>query len=1094
MKHEIPSITATPSIETPAPPIREALGDSEIENGELQERLDEVRNWTHEFFESHYPDFPFAADKRFLEYLGAANFQNSNTEKIENLKNEAFERLSQEKSLRLREYSGLLPEKKAEIDPSLTYVFFDEFIAFVENKTSEDPENISKYCGKIGNWIRNIWHVSRITEQLELSQEINLATRSIEVPPLMEYLSPYLAYESAVRLGSTDVQEVQNIASELQALPQGRIMSIIRSLPTFAASVSFDELELPAKDNICVILERLADTDIPAIRFSALNARENVEREMTAQKNHKPAKDFIEKVAVPELEIGVGILNRRLLSDRTLPYEDYTIRKVAADAVAFYDRHSFPQHIAKVPGETLDQLEQSDDSRDWSALEKIKLSLLAHQNLTKREARKFILGISKHFFDENEPSDIDSKARLLHSISETLNEADWKTLLNDLSTIQNFEADAWNDVSALKNEYEARQKDTEESLLRRIKDILTRPASSPEDISTSEAEDLTPLLRTLDTFLETSDFENGVDYIDQWEHDSTNNSASHKAQNEISNLLKRHWKENVEKLEERFREEKQIWGVKSKVWDIGPKKERTEGTLTKLTDKQSGFKDDLLRNIQKYLKDAESSGDLFRVSLMSYDAALEDTTFKPDSKKKQNTSEKELLLRSLHTPEMKNLLGMDFSRLPLRAQVHFLLFRGKEDSAAAERFRLVLEKHPTLSDDIAYSFLATAEGSEYGETILSLAESLDTETLGPILKKYAEITKDADAVADFIRSEFPNLDETETASVAGTVTKNLLRRGRDLLVDLAKNVETDHISLLRKLDDVSAGVELYKKTFRTLYESGKLKNPAEMANTEILTLSPEDLSEKDKEWMRGLYRKSYPESEYSSSFREAIFAGLDKRLEKTGPGTRCHILRRDGKNVSFVFFEDTGTSKDGRTEKFGSSFNVEPEYRSDMVGGAFWDTFLSAEAVGSVITITGDHALPNPVSDFYVNKKGFFGIGMRTVGDRPLPLLQYDEKRNGELFTRKTGMPMTFDLGERIATDGIPDTFDKWISAERTDRNGMEKAIVRKTSEGFLLAYILPNPNDTAKNDVLLIFENPDARMKMIGSREMMRDSEAVSE
>ena len=734
-----------------------------------------------------------------------------------------------------------------------------------------------------------------------------------------------------------------------------------------------------------------------------------------------------------------------MLPDKGLAYQHEMLR-TADDAITVYDENLMPQHIVRVPSETLDRILSSDGKTDWESLE-ISRTLLDRDKKPDNASIKWAVHVMKgELLSDIDPADTETLSEKFMSISSVLSRDQWKALLDGLSEIETCSDEiekAQNADQALFNERIGQEYE------KVVGPIEAR--YSPED-----------------TYLHpnglSKDDKSMIETFDTWRG------------NEIDRIFRN--RVNIRKV---IRRERHITTIERSVNDL----------LRVIRTDRDKFRRDILTFMDISADNAAATGELLHVKPVPYKHLVNDPSIVPFEKKDRDAAS---ILRNLHTPSHADLLGMDFSRLPLRAQVHFLLFRGKEDSAAAERFRLVLEKHPTLKDDIAYSFLATAEGSEYGETILSLAESLDTETLGPILKKYAEITKDADAVADFIRSEFPNLDETETASVAGTVTKNLLRRGRDLLVDLAKNVETDHISLLRKLDDVSAGVELYKKTFRTLYESGKLKNPAEMANTEILTLSPEDLSEKDREWMRGLYRKSYPESEYSSSFREAIFAGLDKRLEKTGPGTRCHILRRDGKNVSFVFFEDTGTSKDGRTEKFGSSFNVEPEYRSDMVGGAFWDTFLSAEAVGSVITITGDHALPNPVSDFYVNKKGFFGIGMRTVGDRPLPLLQYDEKRNGELLTRKTGMPMTFDLGERIATDGIPDTFDKWISAERTDRNGMEKAIVRKTSEGFLLAYILPNPNDTAKNDVILIFENPDARMKMIGSREMMRDSEAVSE
>ncbi|MEI7749637.1 MAG: hypothetical protein WCJ25_01390, partial [Candidatus Moraniibacteriota bacterium] len=920
MKYEIQNVISKLSVETPTPPVREASGDSINESGELQERLDAVRNWTRDVLESNYPKFEPLTENRFLDFCeeqGLARICRQET---------AEPVLPQKKG---HDYFGWrkesYKESDVEIDRAPIEVYFDELIGLLERKAEENASDLSSFREEtVNHETSNPWFGHR----LETTKKIFFQARVWNNPAVRQAFTFPLSQEIANTLFLSDMTEIERIALGLKSASPGELLDVIQSLPV-PPDPFYDEdedgKEVPEntaarRNKFRFILETIAETDVPVIRFAARHELSEMEEHWDAidadwLARYEPADSGLSELS-SEQQTDAKRLRRKVLPDKGLSYGNEMLR-TADDAITIYDENFMPQYIVRVPSETLDRILSSDGKTDWESLE-ISRTLLDRDKKPDNASIKWAIRVMKEkLLGDIDPSDTETLSEKFMSISSVLSQDQWKGLLDGLSEIETCSDEiekAQNADQALFNE----RIDQEYKNIVAPIEARYSPEDSylhPDDLSEDDK-------RTIETF-------------NVWRRNEPD----------------QHLQKNFD-IRKAVRHERHVAMTERSVNDL----------LRVIRTDRDKFRRDILTFMDVSAEHAAATGELLYVKPVPYKHLVNDPSIVPFEKKDRDAAS---ILRNLHTPSHADILGMDFSRLPLRAQVHFLLFRGKEDSAAAERFRLVLEKHPTLSDDIAYSFLATAEGSEYGETILSLAESLDTETLGPILKKYAEITKDADAVADFIRSEFPNLDETETASVAGTVTKNLLRRGRDLLVDFSKDTDTDHPSLLRKLDDISAGVELYKKTFRTLHESGKLNNPAEMANTEILTLSPEDLSEKDKEWMRGLYRKSYPESGYSSSFREAIFAGLDARVEKTGPGTRCHVLRRNQENVSFVFFEDTGTSEDGRTEKFGSSFNVEPEYRSDMVGGAFWDRVLAEESEGSIVTITGDHALPNPVSDFY---------------------------------------------------------------------------------------------------------------------------------
>ena len=282
MKHEIPNVTATPSIEAPAPPIREALGDSEIENGELQERLDAVRNWTRDVFESHYPKFEPLTENRFIDFCeeqGLARIRRQKT---------AEPVLPQKKG---REYFGWQKESYKEsdidVDPAAIEVYFDELIRLLEKKAEENASDVSSFREEtVNHETSNPWFGHR----LETTKKILLQARVWNNPAVRRAFTFPLSQEIANTLFISDMTEIERIALGLKSASPGELLDVIQSLPV-PSDPFYDEdedgKEVPEntaarRNKYRFILKTISEADVPVIRFAARHELSEMEEHWDA--------------------------------------------------------------------------------------------------------------------------------------------------------------------------------------------------------------------------------------------------------------------------------------------------------------------------------------------------------------------------------------------------------------------------------------------------------------------------------------------------------------------------------------------------------------------------------------------------------------------------------------------------------------------------------------------------------------------------------------------------------------------------------------------------------------------------------------------
>lgn len=969
---------------------------------EHRERIEALREWTCRYLEERFPEYGPDTESDFIEHCKRNGFRRDSL-------SDRSQDIDLEKG-----------SERAGIGSAATEIFLHEVINIMR-KHSDDREVMARFQESLSENSRlDHWALENLDDAAFVSVYIDYERSAGISEPAVETPFPLMRTYFADRFASMNESDLRNLADDLSERSPGERIDIIRFLPV-PISLDEDDFEPPKnareeyRKRFRFVLERLADTDIAAIRFSALNRLADQETYWNKcdEVGGEAFLEYEEVSSKKEADLPKS-LKRRIVPDRTLPYY-YSAGRIAADTIAFFDGPGFPRYIAHASSERLDQFENMAPSTDWSAITDLRRELRKMPFTSITEIHHVLSEVEKALFKELTRSDSDSLAREFSEISNTLDEPFWKAYFELKKELDRLLEEEWEQTQTLEKNFEAKR-----DVLKAQIEEITRKHKEEQSDGSELAETLPETIHSLFK-QDTTDLNKHLSQIFQ-------SHAQNKELKEAEKLL--------------------------------------DALLDTILTHGETFRKDLLTYLDRKLESAEEAGAFIKTHLNSYEKIQKDPTLDPFG---AIDPESLRLIQALHSPKAKDFLGLDFSKLPLRAQIHFLSFRGKEKTSDAERFRLALGKHESLADDLAYSFLATAEGPEYSETILTLAERFDTDALGPILRRYAEITKDTDAVAEYVRESFPNIEPAEVEREALAISKNLLRRGRDLLVDFSQSSDADLETLLHKLEGVRDIVELYKKTYRVLRENGQIRNPNEMASTETAILRPSELTEEDKEWMRDLYRRSYPEETYSDQHREALFADLEKRFGLPDDQARFYILR-DTKagRMGFLAFEETGKSPDGRPIRYGSSFNMEPEFQSDSIGSAFVESSFVIEGEGAILDIVSDPK--NRVTDLYINKNDFIGTGVKRVGDAERITMRRDPILLKSLSTTRS------NATERAAVhiDERNNPFE-YVSFETIEnRKSLTQMIDKMTEKGFYLTRLVPKGNE-----LIAVFENPMFRKRV---------------
>ncbi len=352
------------------------------------------------------------------------------------------------------------------------------------------------------------------------------------------------------------------------------------------------------------------------------------------------------------------------------------------------------------------------------------------------------------------------------------------------------------------------------------------------------------------------------------------------------------------------------------------------------------------------------------------------------------------------------------------------------------------------------SFLSLEQGgADMGEKILAIGEKLPKEAADTVFAKYAEM---ADRAGEARKNSEKNADAIEA---------KLLERGKSFLSWIAEHTkEFAHderllSALNERLENLNAETVLAVNALRAMKESGNVEGIKEFLDGSFRILKGNDISSKMKTEMESLYRMSYP-SDREEGFRETLVRNLyEQKISDPNARFYTFFVGENGKKSlkAFCSFQD----KPDGSVYFGA-FNVDEFFSGEKMGCLMMDESLEREAKERVVR--GDCIPEKPISEHYLEKRGFIGKSFSTLEGIDLLAIERDDK-NAERYETKKLSP----------EDIIQKSEAHFREASRIFLSVPEQSFSRKSieatlKEGFVLTRLFRRgEKETAK--VYIAFE-----------------------
>lgn len=321
---------------------------------------------------------------------------------------------------------------------------------------------------------------------------------------------------------------------------------------------------------------------------------------------------------------------------------------------------------------------------------------------------------------------------------------------------------------------------------------------------------------------------------------------------------------------------------------------------------------------------------------------------------------------------------------------------------------------PTVSANRLTSFLSLEQGgAEMGEKILVIGEKLPKEAADRVFAKYAEMAEVARGAAEYVEKSL-KAPEKSSPEVIARVAETLLVRAKNMLVEFSEadtSEENDVHALFAKLDSFRADIELYKATLTAFARSGEPLGLDDMEQSRFEAVHAEALSDMDRGVMRDMYLRNIAGS--PERVRAKLLENLDRNFENTD--ATFYVFRYENRVEGFLCFSQDQEGK-ARGEKFGSAFNVNPDFQKGTIGMMMHEEATNREAENFAIRI---ECLPEKRSSARYIESGFVGTRLwDDDGEMVLDAVRDDRKKenfHSKVLSREE--IMTRDGGEE--RDGV---------------------------------------------------------------------------
>ncbi|KKS82787.1 MAG: hypothetical protein UV58_C0005G0041 [Candidatus Wolfebacteria bacterium GW2011_GWC1_43_10] len=313
----------------------------------------------------------------------------------------------------------------------------------------------------------------------------------------------------------------------------------------------------------------------------------------------------------------------------------------------------------------------------------------------------------------------------------------------------------------------------------------------------------------------------------------------------------------------------------------------------------------------------------------------------------------------------------------------------------------------------ARAFLSLEHDRKMGDKLISIGNELRDDAARAIFDKFSEIVGAAWEIEKYLKENFGE-EKRFFYDTMDRISESTMRRGTDLLARLS---EMPPDQILGELEKIKTETLLFLSSFRALKKGGHGIDFETIKDIEFRSVEGAEISPKDIERMREIYRGNYASQ---PELCEKLLEVFDQALNN--PKTAFYILRYKGEIVSFLRF-DEGEKED---RLYLGSVNVAPDFRGSAIGEAIMEKTVDMKAKESVLD-----ADCNALSDIGAHylETGFVAVRLYDYAGVPSFQIERNDRKNypGKSMSRK-------DMVEKSKDQPLSD-FGDFITSSSLERN-----------------------------------------------------------
>lgn len=377
--------------------------------------------------------------------------------------------------------------------------------------------------------------------------------------------------------------------------------------------------------------------------------------------------------------------------------------------------------------------------------------------------------------------------------------------------------------------------------------------------------------------------------------------------------------------------------------------------------------------------------------------------------------------------------GIRFNDLSFREQGWFLLANKHADEDERSRIESFAK---SFGEDGLRTFLSLEFDGKMGSKILSIGDSLEKRSAAEVFARYADIV-DASERADKEVREAISVGAGISEEEVNRVRLGMLDKSRRLLGDFfeasVNGAASDWNSINERLAHHRTDLAVFTSIFKSFAKDNPEVSFEDFKGLSFETVSGKELGEsnggKDAERMIAIAERNYPDDQ---ALRKLVVDSLREGLEKDN--SEFYVLRRNGKAISFLRFDDEGD------HYYAGSFNVDPDYRGSAIGEAMMRKAFDRKAAQKPL-----HGIADPgiaVCSKYVEDEGFVISGVDRSEANGQDVLGFeivrDDRRNREYAYRGKSIDIRSEYSEQQAG---------------TRSDGTSVADLMKTGKPFVMSF-----------------------------------------